>query len=180
MGTDMRELEVRRHTMRVKPGQHLSQAGIDLARQIGATMGPFDRVITSTIPRAYETAVAMGFAVDEQYQGLSILPYGVEDEVAWDAGFAAFAQAVRRGGITSHYAVLLVAYWLRVMRELPADGRALIITHGGITEAGAVACLPGADHAAWGLQCDYCEGVRLEYDGQRFTAAEILRVKRDA
>jgi broad specificity phosphatase PhoE len=175
----MRELEVRRHTMRIKPGQHLSQAGVDLARRIGATMKPFDRVITSTIPRAYETAVAMGFAADEQYAGLSVLPYGVEDEVAWDAGFAAFAEAVHRGGVTSHFAALLAAYWLRVMRELPDNGRALIITHGGITEAGAVACLPEADHAAWGPHCDYCEGVRLVYDDQRFTGAQILRVKRE-
>ena len=32
----MRMLEVRRHTMRRKPGQHLSQEGIDLARLVGA------------------------------------------------------------------------------------------------------------------------------------------------
>ncbi|MDQ2741632.1 MAG: hypothetical protein M3Z66_04960, partial [Chloroflexota bacterium] len=52
--------------MRVKPGRHLSQAGVDLARRTGNQMGPFDRVITSTVARAYETAIAMGFAVDQQ------------------------------------------------------------------------------------------------------------------
>ena len=34
----MRYLEVRRHTMRTKPGEHLSQAGVDLARRVGEGM----------------------------------------------------------------------------------------------------------------------------------------------
>ncbi|MBZ0278386.1 MAG: hypothetical protein K8I60_19725, partial [Anaerolineae bacterium] len=69
----MRYLEMRRHTIRIKPGQHLSQAGVTLARRVGETIGPFDRVITSTIPRAYETAIAMGFAVDEQLDELGTM-----------------------------------------------------------------------------------------------------------
>jgi hypothetical protein len=52
----------------------------------------------------------------------------------------------------------------------------LVITHGGIVEIGAVGCLPDADHSAWGPYCDYCEGVRLSLDGERFVEAEILRV----
>jgi broad specificity phosphatase PhoE len=175
----MRVLEIRRHTMRAKPGQHLSQAGVDLARRIGETAGPFERVITSTIPRAYETAIAMGFAVDEQYFGLNILADGVEDEVAWNAGFFAFAEAVKRGGMTAALSRLLVEYWRRVAESLPEGGSALMITHGGIIETGAVGCLPDADHAAWGASCDYCEGTRLSYDFGKFTAAEILRVERE-
>ena len=42
----MRILEVRRHTMRRKPGQHLSQDGIELARMVGDQSGPFDLVVT--------------------------------------------------------------------------------------------------------------------------------------
>jgi broad specificity phosphatase PhoE len=64
--TTMRYVELRRHTMRTRPGQHLSQAGVSLARRVGEGVGPFDRVVTSTLPRAFETAIAMGFAVDEQ------------------------------------------------------------------------------------------------------------------
>ena len=56
----MRYLEHRRHSMRVQPGQHLNQAGVALARRVGETMGPFALVVTSTLPRAYETAIAMG------------------------------------------------------------------------------------------------------------------------
>ena len=36
----------------------MSQAGVDFARKLGATMGPFARVVTSVVPRARETAIA--------------------------------------------------------------------------------------------------------------------------
>lgn len=59
----VRTIEHRRHTMRAKPGQHLNQAGVDLARRVGDGMGRFDRVVTSRLPRAFETAIAMGYAI---------------------------------------------------------------------------------------------------------------------
>ncbi len=52
----------------------------------------------------------------------------------------------------------------------------MIISHGGIVEAAAVACLPGADHGSWGAYCGYCEGIRLFFDGEQFVNGEILRV----
>jgi hypothetical protein len=50
------------------------------------------------------------------------------------------------------------------------------ISHGGLIEAGAVGCLPEAEHAAWGGPCGYCEGVRLFFDGEQFVRGEVLRV----
>jgi broad specificity phosphatase PhoE len=173
----IRYLEIRRHTMRIHPGQRLSQPGIDLARRIGRSVGPFDRVITSSVPRAYETAVAMGFAVDEQYDELATMPEGVEDDVgSWDVGYAMFGQAVKHDGPTADYAAKLAAFYRSVVEALPDGGKALVVTHGGIVEAGAVACMPDADHASWGEYCGYCEGVRLMFDGENFTDIEILRV----
>ncbi len=67
----MKTIEIRRHTYRTKPGQHLSQQGVTLARHVGEGIGPFARVVTSTVPRAFETAIAMGFAVDEQNELMS-------------------------------------------------------------------------------------------------------------
>ena len=172
----MRWIEVRRHTMRTRPGEHLSQAGVTLARRLGDHLGPFDRVVTSTIPRAFETAIAMGFAVDEQLEALSYLDADLEAEVDWDAGFAAFARAARRGGATARFGRRQADLWRRIAAALPDGGRALVITHGGVIEAGAVMALPDADHAAWGATCSYCEGVRLGFDGHAFTSAEILRI----
>ena len=56
----MRTLEIRRHTHRNVPQPHLSQQGVDLARRAGEGLGHFDRVMTSTVPRAFETAIAIG------------------------------------------------------------------------------------------------------------------------
>lgn len=173
--SSLRMLEVRRHTMRAAPAQHLTQAGVELARRIGDSTGPFERVITSEVPRAFETAIAMGFAVDEQNGVLNHLAPGVEDEVAWNAGFAPFALAVQRGGATARFAHLQAEFWHSVVEVLPVGGSALLVTHGGMIESGAVACLPHADHASWGAFCNYCEGVRLFYDSGRFTDIQILR-----
>jgi broad specificity phosphatase PhoE len=163
--------------MRVQPGQHLSQEGVDLARRIGSQIGPFEFVITSSLHRAYETAIAMGFAVNDQLEELSSLGKGVENEVAWDAGFAAFATACRLAGATSAFADQQGALWQMIAESVTEEGTALMITHGGIVEAGAVGCLPDADHTAWGPAISYCEGVRLGFDGERFVEVEILRVR---
>ncbi len=98
----MRIIDHRRHTMRVKPGDHLSQPGVDLARRVGGTMGRYEIVITSLVPRAFETAIAMGFAVDEQWSVL-FTPPGIEDEVDWEKGCAEFARAARLGGVAARY-----------------------------------------------------------------------------
>jgi broad specificity phosphatase PhoE len=173
----MKTIELRRHTIRMKPGQHLSQEGIDLARRVGSTMGPFNCVITSPVARAYETAIAMGFAVDEQNEIFSMLAVGVEDEVAWDAGFAAFARAVQHDGATARFASLLADAMVDIASSLPEDGAALVISHGGFMEAAAVGCLPDKDFSTCGRYCDYCEGVRLAFDGERFVSCAVLRVK---
>ncbi len=173
----MRYVELRRHTMRVKPGQHLSQAGVTLARKIGETIGPFNRVITSTIPRAYETAIAMGFAVDEQLGELAHWAEGVEDVISWDAGFVTFAENARQGGALEKYVRQQAELITRIARFLPDDGAALVISHGGIVESQVVGCLPDEDFTTWGSPCDYCEGARLFFDGECFLRGEVLRVE---
>lgn len=172
----MRSVEMRRHTMRVKPGRHLSQAGVDLARRTGNQMGPFDRVITSTVARAYETAIAMGFAVDQEDDRLRSFGVIVDAEIAWDAGFAAWSRAVSEGGAAAHFAHRQAALLGELAASLPEEGRALVITHGGFIEAAAVASLPQADHAAWGAVCDYCEGAVFRFEGDQVIAVDVVRV----
>jgi broad specificity phosphatase PhoE len=172
----MRTLEVRRHTMRTRPGKHLSQAGVTLARRCGESMGPFDRVITSKLPRAYETAIAMGFAVDDRIGLLASISDAVGEEFDWTGGFPAVATAVAAGGETARYADRLARRWQAMLDDLRDGSRVLAISHGGIIEAGAVGCLPGAGHAAWGRALDYCEGVRLVHDGGRFVDIEVIRL----
>ena len=171
-----RFIEHRRHSMRTKPGQHLSQAGVDLARRVGEGLNAFDKVYTSTVPRAFETGIAMGYAVDHQVELLASMPSDVE--VSFEVGFGGFSAYISEhpGSVIANFARELAAFHRDVVRSLPDRGKALIISHGGFIEASAVGCVPDADHDTWGPSCNYCEGVRLTYDEGTFTDCEILRV----
>jgi broad specificity phosphatase PhoE len=172
----MRLLEVRRHTIRSLSSPHISQDGVDLARRVGNELGKFDRVVTSTLPRAFETAIAMGYAVDEQFEQLSLMSEEVQAVVPWNAGYAAWAKAAANSPVVGLYAQALAELWRTIMRALPENGRALIISHGGIVEAGTVGCLPPAVRTPNDPACSYCEGVRLTFAGDTVINAEILRV----
>ena len=172
----MKTIEIRRHSIRNKPGDHLNQQGVTLARLVGQNLGPFDRVMTSTLPRAIETAIAMGFGVDEFNETMSTYGSAVEHEAPWPLSIAGYAEVVRAGGAAANYANQLVAIYTKLANYL-ADGRAaLVVNHGGVLELGAVVCLPNADHFAWGSHFDYCEGIRLFWDNGKFVDGEILRV----
>jgi broad specificity phosphatase PhoE len=174
----MKTIEIRRHSIRSKPGDHLNQAGVSLARRVGENLGPFDRVVTSTLPRAFETAIAMGFAVHEQNDLMSTYGADVEREVPWPQPFAAYARAVRRGRSARYYAEQLAAYYARLTEYLDDNGAALVINHGGIVELGVTASFPGADYESWGESADYCEGARLTWEDGKFVNAELLRIQR--
>ena len=172
----MKTIEIRRHSMRSKPGEHLNQPGVTLARLVGQNLGPFDRVVTSTLPRAIETAIAMGFGVDELDETMSSYGSAVEREAPWPLSLAGYAEVVRNGGAAAQYANQLVSAYAKLANYL-MDGRAaLVVNHGGVLELGAVACLPAADHFKWGSHFDFCEGLRLFWDNGKFVDGEILRV----
>src|SRR5512144_2917037 len=107
----MKTIEIRRHSMRTPGEQHLSQQGVTLARLVGQNLGPFDRVVTSTLPRAFETAIAMGFAVDEQNELMSTYGDVVEAEAPWPMSPAEYARVIRRGKAATRYANLLADYY---------------------------------------------------------------------
>lgn len=162
--------------MRSIPGAHLSQEGVTLARRIGEGLGPFERVVTSTLPRAFETAIAMGFAVNEQVELMSTYSDSVAQEVPWPQSFAAYAKAVKRDKAAAHYANQLARFYSELADSLTENGSALVINHGGIVELGIVAAFPAADYGSWGDAVDYCEGARLFWQDGKFVSAELLRL----
>ncbi|HUF00533.1 MAG TPA: histidine phosphatase family protein [Anaerolineales bacterium] len=174
----MKTIEIRRHSIRSQPGAHLNQSGVTLARLVGENLGPFDRVVTSTLPRAFETAIAMGFAVDEQIELMSSYGSDVEREVPWPQSFEADARAVKRGGAAARYAKKLAEYYATLADDLANGRAALAINHGGVLELGVVASFPDADYESWGEAVDYCEGAQLFWKGGKFVNAELLRVSR--
>ena len=179
----MRSLEVRRHSLRKDAGgSQLSQAGIDLARRLGASMGPFARVATSVMPRARETAIAMGFSVDYEIVTLAsddAMAAEFEDNQWWlkPLPFVALAEVVNAGGAAFRYASSIAGLWRDLLNNL-ADGEAgVVIGHSGQIEAALIACFPNADYASWGAPFGHCEGARLTYGREpaRLTGIEFLR-----
>src|SRR5262245_65240712 len=184
----MRTIEIRRHAYTKKgaargKGPHLSAEGVALARRVGATIGPFDLILTSPSPRTLETAIAMGFAVDDQLDALGDIPPEVVDEIghherwAWEAPFVRFAQAVAQGGATARMGQRQHEAWVQALESVPPDGRVLAISHGRVIEAGPVTCLPNGDFAAWDAPLRHCEGVCMQYAAGRFTDVHFLRLQ---
>jgi broad specificity phosphatase PhoE len=185
----MRTIEIRRHASTKKgeergKGSHLSPEGVALARQIGGETSPFDLVLTSPAPRALETAIAMGFAVNDQLEALGDLSPAVLAEIghherwAWEEPFVTFAYFVRQGGPTTRMGERQRETWLRALESIRSGGRVLIISHGRIIESGLVTCIPDGDFAAWGASFHHCEGVRMTFAEGRFQGVQLLRVSR--
>ena len=172
----MKILEVRRHSIRTMGGDHLNQKGVALARKVGQGIGPFDFVATSMLPRAFETAIAMGFAVTEQNEFLNTYGGAVERETPWPMPYYHYSEIVKQDGAAAKYAYQLFDYYTSIMKQLQAGQSALVINHGGVVELGVVACLPETDFIPWGEAVSYCEGARLFWDDGRFVRGETLRV----
>jgi broad specificity phosphatase PhoE len=179
----MRWLEIRRHSLTKKgpgrgSGSDLSSEGVALAREVGSTLGPFARVATSPVPRAIETAIAMGHAVDELIELPSgYVPGEVEhhDQWAWPQPYAHYAELIARGGGLAAMASTGRDAMVRLVTAVASGEAALYVSHGGTIEPVLVACLPEAAHATWGPVLSQLEGARLGWDGGRFQTIQLRR-----
>jgi broad specificity phosphatase PhoE len=168
----MRVVDHFRHSIRSSPGKHLTREGVELARRVGETLAEYDLVVTSDLPRAIETAVAMGYASDRQIKDLVV----TDKKIDLGAGCAAFAQAMDSKKRVARAARNQAEIIRSIASELSGDGKALVVSHGGVIELGVVGLLPDFDYSSWGPPCERCEGVRLYFDGETCTGAEILRI----
>lgn len=117
----------RRHSLWGKPGQDLTQSGVALARRVGAgEFGPvpaYDLMITSTVPRAFQTAIAMGFAVDEQFDEFATMGPAVFAEYRWPRPIGEAAPVLLGSGPAGEYAVWQAELLKVIAGRLPDDGR---------------------------------------------------------
>lgn len=181
-------LELRRHSQRKhNGGSQLSQQGVELARTVGATMGPFDVVAASVVPRARETAIAMGFAVDVELVTLSGDPdlYAEAERSRWwerPTPFAALASILQAGHAYARYAHAMAALWRDLLTPLNEHARVLVVGHSGELEAALVACMPTAHHASWGPTFGPCEGAVLAFEGDppHFGSVDFIRLRGQA
>jgi broad specificity phosphatase PhoE len=170
----MKVLEHRRHSRRDPGGSHLNREGVALAQRVGRELAPFDRVVTSPKPRAVETAVAFGCAVDAVEEELAGMPDEIESALDGEGSFAEYAVAGRRHPEVRRFMERQAELWEQELSRVPDRGRLLLVSHGGLIELGALGALP-VPAAGFGPALGLVEGVRLYWDG-RFVGGEVLRV----
>ena len=166
-------------------GSHLSTDGVTLARQVGEALEPFYRVYCSPFPRTMETALAMGFAVDDVVDfscGYVGGEFEHHDQWGWERPYVRFAEMLQGDTRLAGLASADVLLWKKLLLSVPAVQRILIVSHGGSIEPTLVACLPDADHGEWGRPFSHCDGVLLTFTssglsgaGGRFVSAEFQR-----
>lgn len=158
---DMKTAVVLRHAERQDRSNnwsHLSQAGIEQARSVGSRFDRFDLVVTSPLPRAFETAVAMGFAVTRTHFGIQDIGEQIMQLVNWSDGFPAWAAAYRKAKLVKSYVDYVTSLLTGWLDEVAESGSLLVITHGGIVEAMAAGLLSDSDWAQLGEGAGYVEG----------------------
>lgn len=181
----MRFVEVRRHSKRGE-GKGLSAEGRRLAEKARATLAPhYDLLISSPKQRAIETLQALGYVHHELDQAFTAInpwePYDAQIErIAKEKGCipleACFFVPEAKAHLRREGEKLLEAV-CRVARRLPEDGRALIISHGGMLEPAALLGCKEFDLKEIGGEISFCEGVEFQFDGERLAGVRIIRLR---
>ena len=180
----MKYVEVFRHSKR-GDGKGLSEEGRELARQArGLLASRYDLCISSPKERARETIEALGFEryeVDEAFTAVN----------PWQPFDAPVSKLAKERGI-----IPLAACWeipealnylrlqgetflaavKRVARKLPEEGRALVVSHGGILEAAALHGCPRYELSELGGEIGFCEGVVFIFEGEKSVGVEVKRL----
>ena len=173
----MRTVEHRRHSRRDPGAVHLNPDGIEVARSVATTIGRFDRVVSSPVPRALETVEALGLSADALVPELALIPDEVQRvlELFPPRSFADYVRLVRRRTALAEYARRVAERTRDELLRVPDGGRLLIVSHGSVIELGA-ASARAHDALSFGPAVGYLEGVRLFLDGREWVRGEVVRV----
>jgi hypothetical protein len=188
----VKTIEIRRHACTKKgigrgKGSQLSQSGVLLAREISIGQANPDYVLTTTVPRTLETALAMGFAVDRcleiprKVAGPAMAIVGHLERWSWPEPWRRFRELARDHEEVARFGAWLRERWQEALAMVPEGGHVLVISHGRDIELGVLACLPdlGDDVlAALGEPLHQCEGATLDWDGARFELRGVHRTRR--
>jgi len=147
-------------------------------------MGTFAKVFCSDVPRTLETAIAMGYAVDDAL----VVPPGLMEAAmdvvghherwSWEYPWQTFATYLRSPGPVENLGTWLRQSWIHVLLSVEDGERVLVISHGRVIEIGVIACLPDIptdEFVNWGDALRHGEGVRLSFADGRFGNPVLLR-----
>jgi broad specificity phosphatase PhoE len=169
----MRFVEIRRHSVRDLPDEHLSVRGRQLAAEVGKSRGPFHVVVSSPTIRARETALAMGFppAVESE------LWYELGDgKVPWPLSFKEMGEEFRINPRAKVVAARFRAALQELLAHIPDGGAALIVAHGGVPELVGASWGDAATLERLGPACKCMEGIYLSVEGDTCVGVADLRV----
>lgn len=180
----MKFVEVYRHSKRGE-SKGLSEEGRELAKRARALLAPhYDLCVSSPKERARETMEVLGFdryEVDEAFTAVN--PWEPFDEpvtkLAKEKGISPLAACwhfpdalryLRLQGETFLGAIL------RIARKLPEDGRALVVSHGGILEAAALLGCSLYELPELGGELGFAEGVVFKFEAEKLQRIEVKRI----
>lgn len=180
----MKYAEVFRHSKRGE-GKGLSEEGRELARRARGLLAPrYDLCVSSPKERARETLEAFGFEryeVDEAFTAVNPWePFDAEVlKLAKDRGVIPLAACWEIPEALSYLKLqgeTFLGAVRRVARGLPEDGRALVVSHGGILEAAALHSCARYDLAALGGEIGFCEGIVFEFEDENLAGIALKRL----
>ncbi len=169
----MKTLEVRRHSLTKKGavrdhGSLLSGEGVRRARSVGEALPICDYVLTGPDRRHIETAIAMGYAVDEVADWTSGYLAGVvehHDQWHWDQPFVRYAELLVTSPALRAVADEHLDRWRRALTQVPDGGAALVISSGGSIEPVLTRAFARGDFSSWGTALHQLDGATLVFDG---------------
>ncbi len=179
-----RWVELRRHSYTKKGAgrsrwTHLSPQGVDAARAEGARLRHVGYVGVSKSPRTLETAVAMGFVVDDTLDIVSAVVVSGEVEFheswGWPDPWSVYRERIDARPALAACAAAQLDIVQRAVDNV-RDGQAvLLIGHGGWIEPTVVAAVDRDALEDWGPSFDHLEGVSLRVDRATFRVDAIHR-----
>ena len=179
----MKTLEVRRHSLTKKGssrerGSLLSSEGVRAARVVGDTLPAFGYVLTAPERRHTETAVAMGYAVDEMVEWPSGYVEGVvehHDQWRWDQPFLRYQELLLTSSVLREVAETHLGHWRHALDQIREGEDALVVSSGGSIEPVLVAAFTAGDLREWGSALHQLDGATLTFEGQDCVEVVIRR-----
>ena len=183
----MKVVEVYRHSKR-GDGKGLSEEGREMAHRARALLAQhYDLCVSSPKERARETMEALGFErydVDEAFTAVNPWePFDSEvAKLSKDRGIPPLAACWEIPEALNYLKLqgeTFLAAVKRIARKLPDEGRALVVSHGGILEAAALHGFETYELESIGGEIGFCEGVVFTIEDENLKAIDVKRLPSD-
>ena len=180
----MRYVEVFRHS-KTGESKGLSEEGRKLAQEARRLLAPrYELYISSPKERAIRTIQELGFErfeVEESFKAINPWePFDTEvTKRAKERGIIPLAACFEIPPAVSFLKLqgeTLIGAIKRIARRLPEEGRALVVSHGGMLEAAALLGFPRYHLEEIGGEIRFCEAAVFELEGEQLVRVEIKRL----